>query len=82
MCDFYKKVNRFFANLVMPSLVVTALMVICGLIYIVILVVLDDLQAIDQYDIQKYIFYIMASMIFSGIFLDDIGELFEEKEKK
>ena len=79
MCDFYKKVNEFFTHLAMLSLVVTILLVVGGIIYIAILAMLDNLQAIDQYDMQRYIFYIMASMIFYSICLDDIDELFEAK---
>jgi len=86
MCKFYKRINIFFVNITIISILLSIFIFIGGTIFVTITIFTNNTQIINVYDILRYIFLFLASSISYLIFYDEIEELanqrLEELNKK
>ena len=82
MCKFYEIANQSFTNLAIFSMLIAIFSFIGGVLLIIIAIFTNNTQIVDQYDIQRYIFLFLSSIIFYFIFYDEAKELANEELKK
>ena len=82
MCRFYKKANRYFTNLAIFSMLIVIFSFIGGVLFVIIALFTHNTQMVNQYDIQRYIFLFLSSIIFYLVFYDEAKELANEELKK